>query len=106
MKAFILSAGLGTRLRALGLHVPKVMVPIGGKPLLEHHVELFREQGITDLIVNLHYLPEMVVKHFGDGSKFGVRMTYSPEPELLGTAGAIKKMEQTLRDETFIVFYG
>src|SRR6266478_244793 len=106
MKAFILAAGLGTRLRSLGLDLPKVMVPVGGKPLLEHHVELFKRQGIHELIVNLHYLPEKITSYFGDGSKFGVRITYSPEPELLGTAGAVKKMERDLLEGTFLVFYG
>jgi mannose-1-phosphate guanylyltransferase len=106
LKAFILAAGLGTRLRSLGLDVPKVMVPIGGKPLLEHHIDLLREQEIRELIVNLHYLPEKITTYFGDGSKFGVRITYSNEPQLLGTAGAIKKMEDGLRDGAFIVLYG
>jgi len=106
MKAFILAAGLGTRLRSLGLEVPKVMVPIGGKPLLEHHLELFKRQGIRELIVNVHHLPEQITKYFGDGTRFGVKITYSQEPELLGTAGAVKKMEQELRDGAFIVFYG
>jgi NDP-sugar pyrophosphorylase family protein len=106
MKAFILAAGLGTRLRSLGLDLPKVMVPVGGKPLLEHHLDLFRRQGIRELIINLHYLPEKITGHFGDGSKFGVKITYSPEPELLGTAGAVKKMERELLEETFLVFYG
>jgi NDP-sugar pyrophosphorylase family protein len=106
MKAFILAAGLGTRLRSLGLDVPKVMVPIAGRPLLEHHIALLREQGIRELIVNLHYLPEKITEHFGDGSKFGVHITYSREPKLLGTAGAVKKMEHLLRDGTFIVMYG
>jgi NDP-sugar pyrophosphorylase family protein len=106
MKAFILAAGLGTRLESLGLDVPKAMVPIGGKPLLQLHVETFREQGIRELIVNLHHLPEKITDHFGDGSRFGVRITYSYEPQLLGTAGAVKKMEAALRDETFIVLYG
>jgi NDP-sugar pyrophosphorylase family protein len=106
LKAFILAAGLGMRLRSLGLDVPKVMVPVGGKPLLQHHIELFREQGIREFVVNLHYLPEKITGIFGDGSKLGVKITYSHEPELLGTAGAVKKMEQILRDGTFIVFYG
>ena len=106
MKAFILAAGLGTRLRSLGLEVPKVMVPIGGKPLLEHHLELFKRQGIREFIVNLHFLPEKITSYFGDGSRFGVSITYSHEPELLGTAGAVKKMESELRGESFIVFYG
>src|ERR1017187_1653655 len=106
MKAFILAAGLGTRLRSLGLDLPKVMVPVGGKPLLEHHLELFKRQGIRELIVNLHYLPEKITNYFGDGSRFGVSITYSHEPELLGTAGAVKKMEAELRGGSFIVFYG
>lgn len=106
MKAFILAAGLGTRLRSLGLDVPKVMVPIGGKPLLEHHLELFKQQGIHEFIVNLHYLPEKITDYFGDGQKFGVSIIYSHEPKLLGTAGAVKKMELELRGGSFIVFYG
>jgi NDP-sugar pyrophosphorylase family protein len=106
MKAFILAAGLGTRLRSLGLDLPKVMVPVGGKPLLEHHLELFKRQGIREFVVNLHYLPEKITGYFGDGSKFGVKITYSPEPELLGTAGGVKKMERELLDGTFLVFYG
>lgn len=106
MKAFILAAGLGTRLRSLGLDVPKVMVPVGGKPLLEHHLELFKRQGIREFIINLHYLPEKITSYFGDGSQFGVTITYSHEPELLGTAGAVKKMESELRAGAFLVFYG
>jgi NDP-sugar pyrophosphorylase family protein len=106
VKAFILAAGLGTRLRALGLDVPKVMVPVGGKPLLQHHVEMLAGQGIREFIVNLHYLPEKITGYFGDGSKFGVRMTYSFEPELLGTAGAVKKMAAELANGPFLLFYG
>lgn len=106
MKAFILAAGLGTRLRSLGMDVPKVMVPVGGKPLLEHHLELFKRQGIREFIINLHYLPEKITSYFGDGSRFGVTISYSHEPELLGTAGAVKKMEDELRGGTFLVFYG
>jgi NDP-sugar pyrophosphorylase family protein len=97
---------LGTRLQSLGLNVPKVMVPIGGRPLLEHHFELFRRHGVTEFLVNLHYLPETITNHFGDGSRFGVQITYSHEPVLLGTAGAVKKMEALLCDGPFMVFYG
>ena len=106
MKAFILAAGLGTRLRALGLNLPKVMVPIGGQPLLQHHFDWLRQQGVTEFILNLHYLPETITNYFGDGSKFGVKITYSHEPELLGTAGAVKKMDAALRAGTFLVVYG
>jgi mannose-1-phosphate guanylyltransferase/phosphomannomutase len=106
VKAFILAAGLGTRLRPLGLDVPKVMAPIGGKPLLQHHLELLSRQGVREFIVNLHYLPEKITDYFGDGSAFGVKITYSLEPELLGTAGAVKKMEAAARGETLLVLYG
>jgi mannose-1-phosphate guanylyltransferase/mannose-1-phosphate guanylyltransferase/phosphomannomutase len=106
MKAFILAAGLGTRLRTLGLDVPKAMVPIGGKPLLEHHIELFARQGIREFVINLHYMPDKITSYFGDGSQWDALITYSHEPELLGTAGGVKKMEDVLRGGTFIVFYG
>lgn len=106
MKAFILAAGLGTRLRALGLDVPKVMVPIGDKPLLQHHFEWFRRQGITEFVVNLHYLPDKITGYFGDGRAFGVQITYSHEPEILGTAGGVKKMQAHLHDAPFLVVYG
>ena len=106
MKGFILAAGLGTRLRPLNLDVPKVMVPMGGKPLLEHHLSLFREQGIKDICINLHYQPESIRNYFQEGSKFGVRLNYSDEPKLLGTAGAVKKMQDWIGNETCLVFYG
>jgi NDP-sugar pyrophosphorylase family protein len=106
MKAFILAAGLGTRLRPLGLDLPKVMMSVGGQPLLQHHLRLLRSQGITDLVINLHYLPEVVMAYFGDGSRFGVKITWSHEEELLGTAGAVKRMEDQLREERFLVIYG
>src|SRR6058998_3426221 len=97
VKAFILAAGLGTRLRALGLEVPKVMVPIGGKPLLQHHLEMLAAQGVSEFIVNLHYLPEKITGYFGDGRQFGVKIVYSEETEILGTAGGVKRMESQLR---------
>jgi NDP-sugar pyrophosphorylase family protein len=106
MKAFILAAGLGTRLRSLGLNLPKVMVPIGGQPLLQHHLEWLRQQGITEVVINLHYLPQTITDYFGDGRAFGVTITYSHEPEILGTAGGVKKMEPLLRNAPFLVIYG
>ena len=82
------------------------MVPIAGKPLLQHHFEYFRQQGITEFILNLHHMPEKITEYFGDGSRFGVKVTYSLETEILGTAGGVKKMEAVLRDGTFLVLYG
>lgn len=106
-QAFILGAGLGTRLRPLTDTMPKVMVPIApGKPLLEHTIEWLRDQGITDFVINLHYLPEAITGYFGDGKKWGVHIAYSDETgTLLETAGALKKAEPLLDDE-FLFLYG
>lgn len=104
-QAVILSAGLGTRMGTLTKSVPKVMVPIGGKPLLEHHVLQFRKHGVTEFFVNLHYLPDVIRDYFGDGSKWGVSMTYAYEPTILGTAGGAKQFETTL-DDAFFLTYG
>jgi len=104
-RAMLLAAGLGTRLRPVTDHVPKCMVPVGGTPLLEHTVRWLRDQQVTDLIINLHYLPHVVTDHFGDGSRWGVRITYSREAEILGTAGAVKHVAWFF-DGPFFVWYG
>lgn len=105
MKAIILSAGIGKRIRPLTDNIPKVMLPINGKPLLENHINLLKKWGITDIAINLHYLPEKITEYFKDGSNFGVKINYSYEEELLGTSGAVKKLANFF-DETFIVIYG
>ena len=105
MKALILAAGEGTRLRPLTLTQPKPMVPIGDRPLLAITVGMLRRYGITDLAINLHYLPQAITDYFGDGSRFGVEITYSHERVLLGTVGAAKQLAVFL-DETFLVIYG
>jgi mannose-1-phosphate guanylyltransferase len=105
MKALILAAGEGTRLRPLTLTRPKPMVPIGDRPLLAITVDQLRSRGITNLAINLHYHPETITDYFGDGADFGVHITYSHEPALLGTAGAAKQLQPFL-DETFVVVYG
>jgi mannose-1-phosphate guanylyltransferase/phosphomannomutase len=90
-QAVILSAGLGTRLQSLFPDIPKVMVPLGGKPLLEWHVKQLKKHGVREIFINLHYLPDVITNHFGDGSKWGVKITYVLEkPEILGTAGGFK----------------
>jgi NDP-sugar pyrophosphorylase family protein len=105
MKAMILAAGEGTRLRPLTLHRPKPMLPIGGKPLLQHIVELLRYHGVVQVAINLHHWPEVITHAFGDGYDFGVEITYSFEDPILGTAGAVRKLQHYF-DDTFIVFYG
>lgn len=105
MKALILAAGEGIRLRPLTLDRPKPMVPVGGRPVLEHLVGLLRHHKITRIAINLHYKPETIVDYFGDGSRFGVAIEYSWEPTLLGTAGAAKQLDWFLT-EPFVVLYG
>ena len=96
MKAMILAAGFGTRLQPLTHKVPKPMVPIMNRPILEHTIHLLRSHGIQDITVNLHHLPEIIKEYFGNGKDFGVKLHWSFEPEILGTAGGIKKAQQFL----------
>ncbi len=103
MRAMILAAGFGTRLKPLTLGLPKPMFPVLNNPLLEHTLDLLSSQGIQDIIVNVHHLPEKIIDHFGDGSKFGVRLQFSREEEILGTAGGIKKAQPFLDKGTFLV---
>jgi len=105
-QAFILAAGFGTRLRPLTIDVPKSMVPIApGKPLLEHTIELLRDQGVSNFVINIHYLPEVIVNYFGDGKKLGVNIEYSLEKEYpLETGGALKKAAPLLRDNFYLLY--
>jgi mannose-1-phosphate guanylyltransferase len=105
MKALILAAGEGTRLGALTRTCPKPMLPVGDVPLLERTVSLLKRHGIVDIAINLHYKPWSIVHHLGHGTRWGVRIHYSFEEELLGSAGAAKRLQWYL-DESFIVFYG
>lgn len=105
MKAVILAAGLGTRMQKDFPNVPKVMLPIGGKPLLEYAILHLKKFGFNEIYINLHYLPDAIKNHFGNGQKFGVKITYSFEAEILGTAGALINFKEHL-DETFSVIYG
>ncbi|HLI27388.1 MAG TPA: sugar phosphate nucleotidyltransferase [Chloroflexota bacterium] len=104
-RALLLAAGEGTRLRPLTADRPKPMLPVAGKPLLAHLVELLRQHGITELAINLHYCPTVITDYFGDGRQFGVQITYSYEPTLLGTAGAARQLAWFF-DRTFLVLYG
>lgn len=105
MKALILAAGKGTRLGQLTADFPKPMLPVAGRPLLAYHVEWLRSHGVTQLAINLHHAADVIQNYLGDGSAFGVAITYSYEPELLGTAGAARRLEYFL-DEPFVVVYG
>jgi len=101
----ILAAGKGTRLRPLTLKTPKPMLPIAGKPVLEHTLELLRRHGIHRVVINLYHQAEAVIVHFDGGSK-GQEIIYSVEPELLGTAGGVAAMRSSFVDPCLLVIYG
>ncbi len=92
-QAVIMAGGMGTRLRPLTDNLPKPMLPVNGKPLMEHIVTQLRDAGIHQMHVSTHYKPESIVKHFGDGSRFGVDISYVNEDRPLGTAGALSLMQ-------------
>jgi len=101
----ILAAGSGTRLRPLTDRVPKAMVPVAGKPVLQYAVERLRDCGVREIAINLCHLSEVVMDHFGDGAAWGVKIHYSVEQEALGTAGGVKRVAE-LFDGPFFVWYG
>jgi mannose-1-phosphate guanylyltransferase/phosphomannomutase len=107
MKAVVMAGGEGTRLRPLTSNQPKPMVPIVGKPCIEHIVELLRDHGLTNVVITLAFLPQAIRSYFGDGSSLGVDIEYSVEESPLGTAGSVRLATQGLRlDETFLVISG
>jgi NDP-sugar pyrophosphorylase family protein len=103
MKAMILAAGLGTRLRPLTDNLPKPLLPLEGRPLIEYTLLLLRRYGLTDVIINLHYQGEKIMQTLGDGSRWGMKIRYSEEPRILGTAGGIKKVEALLSEGPFLI---
>ena len=106
MKAMVLAAGLGTRLRPLTETLPKPLLPVAGRPILEWNLLLLKRHGITEVIINLHHLGDQIVHALGDGARFGLRLAYSHEPTLLGTSGGIKQAAPFLKDGPFLVING
>lgn len=106
MRAMIMAAGLGTRLRPLTGLLSKPMVPVANRPALEHILNLVRRHGIREVIINLHHFPEAITSYLGDGSALELGIKYSFEEELLGTAGGVKNNEWFLREDTFLVMSG
>jgi mannose-1-phosphate guanylyltransferase len=105
MRAMVLAAGLGTRLRPITYEMPKPMVPVLNRPVMEHIVRLLARHGFAETIANLHWFPELVEAHFGAGSDFGVELSYSREERLLGTAGGVRAAAEFLGD-SFLVISG
>lgn len=106
MKAMILAAGKGERMRPLTLHTPKPLVPAAGKPLIEYHLEALARAGITEVVINHAWLGQQIEDHLGDGSRFGLKIRYSPEGEPLETGGGIFKALPLLGDEPFLLVNG
>src|SRR3954468_23481704 len=98
IKAFVLAAGAGTRLRPLTYETPKPMVPVVNRPVIHHVLDNLLRHGVQDVMVNLHAHAEQVRGYCGDGSRWSLKVQYSHEPKLLGTAGAIKKAEEFFKD--------
>jgi len=94
MKAIILAAGKGTRLGKITKEIPKPMILYKGKPILQYNIELCKKYGITEVFINLHHLGNRIQNYFEDGKKFGVNIKYSFESELMGTAGAVRKIAE------------
>lgn len=107
MRAMVLCAGYGTRLGNLTRDVPKPMLCLQDRPLLEYILRHLAQYGFDQIAINLHFMPEAIQEYFQAGSWLNVQLTYSYEPELLGTAGGVKKMEHFLRqDGLFLIQYG
>jgi len=108
MKAVILAAGIGKRLQPITLEYPKAMVTVKGKPILQKIIEDLRDCGISEMIIVVGYLKESIEKHFGDGKRFGVRISYAVQKEQLGTGHAVLQSEQffSVKDQEFILMFG
>lgn len=106
MKAMILAAGKGERLRPLTLHTPKPLVRAGGVPLIEYHLRALVQAGFDELVINHAWLGEQIEAHLGDGTALGVHIRYSPEGEPLETGGGIHRALPLLGDEPFLVVNG
>jgi len=104
-KAIVLAAGRGRRLGVITEKIPKPMLEVNGEIILEHNLKWLRENGVRQIYINLHYLPQVIRNYFGDGRKYGLDISYSFESRILGTAGAVKKIADDWA-EPFLVIYG
>ncbi len=90
LKAMVLAAGVGKRLDPLTMQLPKPLVPVANRPVMEYSLRLLSEHGVSEVWANLHYLPELIEAHFGDGSAFNLKLNYLLEQELTGDAGGVR----------------
>jgi len=104
IQAIILCAGYGTRMQGVNKDIPKVMLPIGNKPVLEHTLNLLKEHGITEIGINLSYKGAAIQNYFKDGSNLGLNITYSYEEKPQGTSGALNNFRNNLAEQFFIIY--
>jgi NDP-sugar pyrophosphorylase family protein len=103
MKALVLAAGRGERLRPLTDTTPKPMLEVGGRPLIHYVLAMLRRAGVVEVAINLHHLSDRIATALGDGAALGLRITYAPEPKLLGTAGPLPGLARFFGKEPFVM---
>ena len=101
-QAVVLAAGISSRMRPLTNNLPKPMLRLNGKPIMEYVVEHLRRSGFADIIITLHYLPDVIMDYFRDGSEFGLDIVYSREESLLDTAGSLRLLKDKLQNEFLV----
>lgn len=105
-KALILAGGKGVKMRPLTYELPKSMLPVRGKPILEHTIELLKRNDIREIYIAIGYLGEKVKEYFGDGSRFSVKINYIDEKKDLGTGGALKSALPSMNQDDFVMIWG
>ncbi|WP_042426038.1 mannose-1-phosphate guanyltransferase [Streptacidiphilus anmyonensis] len=106
MKAVVMAGGEGTRLRPMTASMPKPLLPVVNRPIMEHVLRLLKRHGLTDTVVTVQFLASLVRNYFGDGEELGMKLTYANEEKPLGTAGSVKNAEDALKDDSFLVISG
>ena len=103
MRALVLAAGEGQRLRPLTEKIPKPLLEVGGRPLIHYPLRMLKQAGILEIAINTHHLPDAMVSALGDGGELGIDIHWAPEPALLGTGGPLGGLRTFLRDDTFVI---
>lgn len=106
MKAVVMAGGEGTRLRPMTSSMPKPLLPVANRPIMEHVLRLLKRHGLSETVVTVQFLASLVRNYFGDGEELGMELTYANEEKPLGTAGSVKNAEEALRDDSFLVISG
>ena len=101
-RAFVLAGGIGTRLRPFTYEIPKPLLPVKGRPILEYNIRNLIEHGVKEIVLGIGYKGDLIKEYFGNGNNFGIKIRYSKESKPLGTAGALKKAERYFKDTFFM----